>query len=171
MIKKTLKIKFIKKIILAFALTIGLLTNVNAENSMIKVNEQEAVNIKSGLDKNRDLLYVEFNANNWKKDADFFKDFGIKMGFPKKEWYEAIWNYDMFLDLMRDLVWIKKGSVSIFIKDLSNLNHDNKKVMCEKIIKCFKIAILPYWEGNPNTYSVVDCCPGMKPKKFNVYYT
>ena len=173
MIKKVSRCRFVRNFIfiLAIILSVGAASIVSAKNSIAKVNMKEIATIKSNLTNNKDLLYVEFDAKDWKKGSDFFKDFGIKMKFPSGEWYEKIWNFDMFLDLMRDLFWIKDGTVSIFIKDLSKLNCGSKKTMCERIVKYFKVAILPYWEGEPNTDSVVDCCPGMKPKKFNVYYT
>ena len=161
MIKKLSRCRFVRNFILAIILSVGAASIVNAKNSITKVNMKE----------NKNLLWVEFDAKDWKDDEDFFEDIGRKIKFPQSRWNYESWCLDEFEDLMRDLIWTGDKSIVIIIKNLSKFNRNDSEVERHILTECFENVILPFWEGKPGTHSVVDCYPCMKPKKFNVYYT
>ena len=67
MIKKLSRCRFVRNFILAIILSVGAASIVSAKNSIAKVNMKEIATIKSNLTNNKDLLYVEFDAKDWKK--------------------------------------------------------------------------------------------------------
>ena len=68
MIKKVSRCRFVRNFIfiLAIILSVGVASIVSAKNSIAKVNMKEIATIKSNLTNNKDLLYVEFDAKDWK---------------------------------------------------------------------------------------------------------
>ena len=169
MIKKS---KFIKSFVLALIcmLNMNMVIKTHAQNTIVQINEKNLFLVeKSGLSKQS--FFKKFDANLWKTDLSVFEEFGLKMCFPQSVWNTQTYNYNLFVDLMRNLMWLENKPVIIVIENLSSFNNTNGITTKSLLFRCFQKIILPFWEGKPGTGSVVDCLPCMKPKQFNVYYT
>lgn len=165
------KIKFVRNFVLILMiLCISVGSKAFAQNSIIKINEENLNYIESNINQNV-IFFRKFDASLWKNDSDVFEDFGSKMCFPTDIWNKDTSNYALFTDLMRNLMWTENKSVVIVIKNLENFTTITGITTKNLLFQCFEKYILPFWEGKPGTRSVVDCLPYMKPKQFNVYYT
>jgi hypothetical protein len=118
---------------------------------------------------NYDTYFVVVDASKWKNSHDFYHEIGNKFNFPKESWGKYR-NMNAFEDWMRDLSWISQERIVILIRNLRKCHTTDSAVNRRTIFDSFCFCILPYWEGLPNTCSVVDCTVGGKPKQFDFYY-
>lgn len=166
------KLKFIKSFVLALIcmLSMNVVTKTHAQNTMAQISKNDLFLVEQS-GSSEQSFFGKFDASLWKTDLSVFEEFGSKMCFPQSVWNTQTYNYNLFADLMRNLMWLGDKPITIVIENLSSFSTTNGRTTKDLLFRCFEKIILPFWEGTPGTRSVVDCFPCMKPKKFNVYYT
>ena len=159
-------IKFILILILPILSSIG---SIKAENLISSTELNKGLfawkkeNIKDGK-----TYFVFSDASKWNNIEDFYREVERKFDIPNEL---KILNVQCYLDRIRNLYWFKHKKITWLIKGLSEFSKSGDQLDGNFIIGLFNDYILPFWEGVPETHSVVDCFPGVKPKQFNVYYT
>lgn len=165
-----MKIKNIIKFILILTIPIFSICSINAKNliSSTELNKGLFFWERENIEDRKKTYFIFSDASKWDKIEDFYKEVEYKFHIPSEL---KILNVQCYLDRMRNLYWFKYKKIAWLIKDLSKFTKSDNQLDRNFIVESFKEYILPFWEGVPETHSVVDCFPGVKPKQFNVYYT
>jgi hypothetical protein len=113
---------------------------------------------------------AELNADNWLTEDLFYENIGNAFTIFQcrdKRWIKEFWNYNLLLDYIRELHWIKEKKIILIIKNLSNC-YISEKINKDEIINMFTNYVFLFWK-NYNSKLIEP--KYFHPKEIFVYYT
>jgi hypothetical protein len=136
------------------------------KNDFTAISRDNIQQIINQFQNDSDVFFSLIDMNTCNHINDFYKQIEENFCVPS---YLPILNISCLADRTRMLNWLKHYKpIIMVILDLSKMRLKDQP----RIITCFRDYVLPYWEGNPGTLSVVDQGEDSRPpRKFDIYYT
>lgn len=129
------------------------------QNSVFKVNSDEADRLRRELNTNNRLHVVELDGRNIESWNDYISEIQAKFTFPTR----CNDSVDRYLDWIRDLDWLGKDGYVLIINYFDQFVRSNPNLR-QEIISEFEQTVLPFWEDEVTRVVV-----GGKAKPFTVY--
>lgn len=150
--------KKFKSTIISFLLVFTLFnTSINFVKALpkgkcIKINTTNAYFLSDS-----DAYVAQVDASKWKNENTMFEDLGVAFKFNQCDWNSTYWNWNFFMDWIRELDWLKEKKINFYICNLTKFNC----IYGVDILDLFANYVIPYWNENTSENS----------KQFNFYYT
>jgi len=129
------------------------------KNEVLVIGDRELDQVKMNLYSDEKTFLVELEGKTIQSWEDYISIIQDKFKFPTK-CFDSV---DRYLDLIRDLEWLKKDRFVLIIRNYSFFLKQNPKLRNE-IISEFTEIILPFWQEE-----VEEVIIGGRAKSFLVY--
>ncbi|KAK8852665.1 hypothetical protein M9Y10_017660 [Tritrichomonas musculus] len=89
----------------------------------------------------QDSFIVKIDASKWGKEEEAFEDLGKSFKYVEidSDWNSTYWNWNYFMDWIRELDWIKETKIECSIKNLKS-NERFFPILMDVMQCCIK-----YW--------------------------